>query len=63
MNFSLIPAELRDIAAKVEAGTRITEAEALELFATPEDFIALLIGATLRGGEHLHAVTTEREEQ
>ena len=32
MNYSLIPQELRPIAEKIEAGTRVSEAEALELY-------------------------------
>ncbi|MEP6808678.1 MAG: aminofutalosine synthase MqnE [Chthoniobacterales bacterium] len=36
MNFSLIPSALQTIAAKVDAGTRLSEADALELFATPD---------------------------
>ncbi|MGI8435303.1 MAG: aminofutalosine synthase MqnE [Chthoniobacterales bacterium] len=45
MNFSLIPTDLRPIAEKVEAGTRLSEAEALELYAAP-DLNALGIMAT-----------------
>jgi aminodeoxyfutalosine synthase len=45
MNFSLIPAELRGIAEKVEAGTRISEAEALALYSS-DDLNALGIMAT-----------------
>ncbi len=45
MNFSLIPSELRDIARKVEAGVRISDAEALQLYAT-DDLNALGIIAT-----------------
>ncbi|MEO5722593.1 MAG: aminofutalosine synthase MqnE [Chthoniobacterales bacterium] len=36
MNFSLIPTSLHPIAKKVDAGTRISDADALELFATPD---------------------------
>ena len=32
MNYSLIPKELRPIAEKIEAGTRVSEADALELY-------------------------------
>ncbi|MBA3882632.1 MAG: aminofutalosine synthase MqnE [Chthoniobacterales bacterium] len=45
MNLSLIPSELRDIASKVDAGIRITDAEALRLYAT-KDLNALAIMAT-----------------
>jgi aminodeoxyfutalosine synthase len=45
MNFSLIPAELRAIAEKVEAGARISDADALALYAS-EDLNALGIMAT-----------------
>ena len=48
MNFSLIPAELRDIAAKVEACTRVSEAEALELFATPDLNALAIMANTVR---------------
>ena len=48
MNFSLIPAELRDIAAKVEAGRRVSEAEALELFATPDLNALAIMANTVR---------------
>ncbi len=36
MNFSLIPDDLRPIAEKVESGTRLSDADALELFATSD---------------------------
>ena len=36
MNFSLIPSELHSIAGKVDAGNRITDAEAIQLYATDE---------------------------
>lgn len=45
MNFSLIPSELHSIARKVDAGSRITDAEALQLYAT-DDLNALGIMAT-----------------
>jgi aminodeoxyfutalosine synthase len=45
MNFSLIPAELRDVAEKVEGGTRITDADALALYSS-DDLNALGIMAT-----------------
>ncbi len=45
MNFSLIPSELRAIAGKVDAGIRITDAEALQLYAA-DDLNALGIMAT-----------------
>ncbi len=45
MNFSLIPSELHSIAGKVDAGSRITDAEALQLYAT-DDLNALGIMAT-----------------
>jgi aminodeoxyfutalosine synthase len=45
MNFSLIPRELRAIAEKVQANVRITDAEALELYAA-KDVNALGIMAT-----------------
>ena len=46
MNFSLIPRELRGIAEKVEAGVRITEADALALYSS-NDLNALGIMATV----------------
>ena len=45
MNFSLIPSELRAIAEKVEAGARITDADALALYSS-NDLNALGIMAT-----------------
>jgi aminodeoxyfutalosine synthase len=36
MNFSAIPAELRSIAEKVEAGTRISDSEAVQLYESAE---------------------------
>ena len=45
MNFSLIPSELRSIAEKVEAGARITDADALALYSS-NDLNALGIMAT-----------------
>ncbi len=45
MNFSLIPSELHAIAGKVDAGIRITDAEALQLYAA-DDLNALGILAT-----------------
>ncbi len=45
MNFSLIPSELHSIARKVDAGSRITDAEAFQLYAT-DDLNALGIMAT-----------------
>ena len=45
MNFSLIPSELHSIAGKVDAGSRITDAETLQLYAT-DDLNALGIMAT-----------------
>jgi aminodeoxyfutalosine synthase len=36
MNFSLIPTDLRSIAEKVEAGTRISDAEAVQLYESGE---------------------------
>jgi aminodeoxyfutalosine synthase len=45
MNFSLIPAELQGIAEKVEAGMRISDADALQLYSS-NDLNALGIMAT-----------------
>ena len=45
MNFSLIPSDLRGIAEKVEAGARITDADALALYQS-DDLNALGIIAT-----------------
>ncbi|MBA3274099.1 MAG: aminofutalosine synthase MqnE [Chthoniobacterales bacterium] len=45
MNFSLIPPDLRDIAQKVQDGVRISDVEALKLYAT-NDLNALGIMAT-----------------
>ena len=48
MNFSLIPSELHSIAGKVDAGIRITDAEALQLYAT-DDLNALgIMGTAVR---------------
>jgi len=48
VNFSLIPSELHSIAGKVDAGIRITDAEALQLYAT-DDLNALgIMGTAVR---------------
>ena len=48
MNFSLIPTELHRIAEKVEAGTRLSEADALELFAAPDLNALGIMASTVR---------------
>src|SRR5436305_7496124 len=46
MNYTLIPKELRSVAEKIEAGTRITDAEALTLYSS-DDLNALGILANV----------------
>ncbi len=48
MNYSLIPTGLRGLAEKIDAGTRLSDADALELFAT-QDLNALgIMASTVR---------------
>ncbi|MDQ6622914.1 MAG: radical SAM protein, partial [Verrucomicrobiota bacterium] len=48
MNFSLIPDQLRPIAEKVEAGTRISDADALSLFACADLNALGILASTVR---------------
>lgn len=48
MNFSLIPADLRSIAEKVEAGRRISDEDGLKLFASPDLNALGIIANTVR---------------
>ncbi|MFN2508301.1 MAG: aminofutalosine synthase MqnE [Chthoniobacterales bacterium] len=48
MNFSLIPAELHSIAEKVESSARISEADALELYASKDLNALAIMASTVR---------------
>ena len=48
MNFSSIPADLRDVAEKVAADTRISDADALQLYASADLAVLATLASTVR---------------